>query len=189
VLIYAGLFHFADHLLLTARCFSAVCAAAAVTLIFVTALQSLSFLRPRPRLLWSLGFGLFFLANPLFTYTAGMAWNHDFALLCCLAGFLSLSRGLDAASRWSLGWVALAGMLLGLAFTTRLTFAPVALPFGLFVLLRPGIAPKRRGVLLAVLLGGAVISTLPSVAALPAVPLRGHAVHAAGCRAGRGAGA
>jgi hypothetical protein len=160
LIIYALLFRVCSYLLLTARTFCALCAAGAAALFFYFAYQNFDPLAPRRRMAFSVGIAALFLADPLFTHTAGRAWNHDFPVLMSLLGFVTLSRGLELR-RW--GWLALAGFLVGLAVTARLTFATELLPFYLFVLFYPKIPlPRRIGLFTAFTIGG-IIALIPSL--------------------------
>ncbi|MBC7784421.1 MAG: hypothetical protein H7144_11335 [Burkholderiales bacterium] len=161
VIIYAGLFKLGTHLLLIARSFSALCAAATVTLMFVVAWRAFAGLAPSRRLGFAIGIGALFLFNPLFVYTTGLAWNHDFPLLCCFAGFLILGQGL--AKGPGLLCPILAGVLVGLAATSRVTFATALLPFGVFLLLYPGIPWRRKLLLVPAFGAGVVLATIPSI--------------------------
>ena len=160
VLIYGLLLRSSSYLLLTARCFSMLCATAAVTLMFAVALRAFSPLTRRAQLIYAVGIALLFLANPLFDYTAGLAWNHDFPVLCCLIGFLLIRHTMMKGGRITCAIVA--GICLGLAITSRLTFAPTLLPFTLFVGCYPGLSRKRRAQCLAALALGVIIASLPS---------------------------
>lgn len=160
VFVYAGLFALTDHLLLAARTFNAACAAAAVTAVYCVSLRWLAPLGRRGR--WApLGIALLYLFNPAYTYTAGQAWNHDFPTLACLLGLLALMRGIDrpATGRWA----TLAGVGVGLAITSRLTYAVVPPAFIALICLRPGLTRRGRVRLLALLALGATLAALPSI--------------------------
>ncbi|MGA2232079.1 MAG: hypothetical protein ABSH22_14375 [Tepidisphaeraceae bacterium] len=160
VFIYAGLFKLTNYLLLSARTFCALSAAATAAAIYYFARESFAFLPPRRRQIFALGIGILFLANPLFTHTAGRAWNHDFPILMSVLAFVILSRAL-ANSRAAL--VALAGFLVGLAVTARLTFATELFPFGLFLLIYPRLRISKRIALCALFAVGFLIAALPTI--------------------------
>ncbi|HZL36410.1 MAG TPA: hypothetical protein VFC78_13910 [Tepidisphaeraceae bacterium] len=97
VIVYALLFKLCDHLLLAARLFQASCAAMLATVILVVSYRAFDGHPPRRRLLAALGMGLLMASHPLFTRTAGLAWNHDFPMLACVLALLSLRHGLRHA--------------------------------------------------------------------------------------------
>ena len=159
VFVYAGLFAFTGHLLLAARAFNAACGAAAVTAVYWVSRRWFAPLGRRGR--WAaLGVGLLYLFDPGYTYTSGQAWNHDFPTLCCLVALLCLMRGIGrpAAGRWALA----GGIGVGLAVTSRLTYAVVPLAFIAFVALYPGLTAKKRLWLLACLAAGALLAAAPT---------------------------
>ena len=160
VFVYAGLFALTDHLLLAARAFNAACGAAAVTAVYYVSLRWLAPLGRRGG--WAaLGVALLYLFNPAYTYAAGKAWNHDFPTVACLLGLLALLRGIDrsAAGRWAIP----AGVGVGLAITSRLTYAVVPPAFIALVWLHPGPTRRERVRLLALLALGATLAALPSL--------------------------
>ncbi|HUB25659.1 MAG TPA: hypothetical protein VL992_09525 [Tepidisphaeraceae bacterium] len=151
VLLYALLFRMTSYFLLAARSVEAICAAGTATVLFVVARRELSWLDQRRQLRYALLIGLFYLCNPLFTRTAGRAWNHDFPVFFSLLGYLAAARGLPAKK---FSWLLLSGLCVGLAVTARLTFATEMLPFAVFILIHPGIKTGRRiGLLFAFSLG------------------------------------
>jgi hypothetical protein len=123
------------------------------------------------------------LANPLFTRTAGLAWNHDFPMFFSLLGFLILSAALpnsDAApnppaggdadlspprqpARSSAFLVAISGVFFGIAITSRLTFITELLPLGPFIAFFPGISLSRRSGLCAAFCLGCAVACLPTL--------------------------
>jgi hypothetical protein len=160
VILYALLFKMTGYFLLAARSVSAICAAGIAAIVFHVAYQSLAFLNPRRRLWMAIGVGVMILVNPLFTRTAGRSWNHDFPAFFSLLGFLAISRGLQSRS---LGLLAASGLAVGIAVTTRLTFATELLPFVVFVLIYPNISLARRAGLLAAFAVGCLLAMLPSI--------------------------
>ena len=162
VVIYAGLFRACSHLLLAARCFQVLCAATAVTVLFCVSEAAFAFLQPQVRLAVSAAVAALYLTNPLFIKTAGLCWNHDFPLLTALLGFLALRRAVSRA-RGAIPLAAIAGFLLGLSVTTRLTFAAAGPGFAVLVFLAPGLSRPRKAALLAVMAGGFVVASLPTV--------------------------
>src|SRR6185312_6640797 len=159
VIVYAGLFRLSDHLLLTARAFQSLCAAALTAVLFAVAYGSATQFSRRGRLLLAWGIGLLLLTNPIFTRTAGISWNHDFPMLMAMLGFLAVRAGLNREN----GAIAVAvgGLLVGIAATSRLTFLPITAGFVLLILLR------RRGAGALLLIGwfaiGFAIACLPSL--------------------------
>jgi 4-amino-4-deoxy-L-arabinose transferase-like glycosyltransferase len=124
--IYAGLFsllNWPGYFLLEARVFSTLCATAGLGLVFAVVAGLLREVAHGWRFLAAAGSVLAIMANPLFRYTSGHAWNHDASVLPVVAAFVTLSTGLRRGRRT--GWVVLSGVLLGLAVGTRLTFVLV----------------------------------------------------------------
>jgi hypothetical protein len=129
--IYAGLFRLSDHLLLSARLFSGVCALLLSIVIFAIARRCFGGMSWAIRSLLSVGVVLLCIANPLFTQTSGRAWNHDLPVLLCVLAFLCACASHGKYARiLSL----LTGLLLGVAIGTRLTFAPTVLVFATLVI-------------------------------------------------------
>jgi hypothetical protein len=159
VLVYALLFRMTSYFLLAARSVEAVCAAGTATVVFYVARRELAWLDGKRQMRYALLIGLFFLCNPVFTRTAGRAWNHDFPVFFSLLGFLAAARGLEGKKP---GLLVLSGICVGLAFTARLTFATELLPFAIFILIHPGIKFAKRAGLLAAFIVGLLIALAPS---------------------------
>lgn len=161
VMVYALLFKTTGHLLLAARAFQSVCAAAAATALFVAAYGAFERYRPHRRLLLAICIGALLLSNPLFTKTAGLSWNHDFPLLMSLAAFLALRRAVRG--RLAAPRSAAAGALLAIAVTTRLTFAPALAGFVLLIALYPDLILRRRVALVAWFAAGFLVASAPAL--------------------------
>jgi hypothetical protein len=161
VMVYALLFKATSHLLLAARAFQSVCGAGTATVLFAVALGAFATFGTQVRVLMAWVAGLAMLCNPLFTRTAGICWNHDFPLLMSLLGFLCLCRGLRAKAHvWA--WTFCAGLLLAIAITSRLTFAPITAGFVLLLCAYPGLTVSRRLGLLLIFTMGMALASLPS---------------------------
>ncbi len=164
VFIYALLYQVVSTLLLWTRVFSVLCGAGALGLLIFS---TYGFLRAQPiglRLSMAVGAGLLLLANPLFAYTSGRAWNHDAPLLFLLAAMLVFLVGLQRPRPGR--WLLTSGLLLGLAAGARLTFITALPAFGLVLFFDPqdGKFIGRRGVRwLLWLAGGFVIGLLPAL--------------------------
>jgi hypothetical protein len=170
-LVYAALFTLTDHRLLAARLFSVACAAGAVAILVHAAAAGLSGLGRVSRLLAAAGTGLLLLANPVFRYTTGRTWNHDFPTLLTLLAVLCVAEGLGPGRRgagaWT--WVAASGLLVGAAAGARLTYLPAVAPFALVVAAGGGPA-RRRLALLRTFGGGVALGLLPALALLAVAP-------------------
>lgn len=167
VLIYALIFRHTSNFLLAARTFSSLNAAGCVAAIYSVAYRRFKFLDATHHFLITAALALTLLCNPLFTRTAGLSWNHDFPMFCSLLGFLILGGAFpdstESESRSSL-WLAIAsGFFVGLAVTTRLTFATELLPFCLFIAFFPGVKFGRRMAMLAAFAVGGIIASLPTI--------------------------
>ncbi len=161
-LVYAGIFKVAGDHLLVARLFSVACALATLALLFGTALRNLAGLTSRRCPIVAVATILLLLASPLFTFTTGYAWNHDFSILLLVAAFLTILRGLEARPDWRL--VATAGVLLGLSAGARLSAAPAAAPFLAAALFAPGAAGAKERIRLATAFtAGLAIGALPTL--------------------------
>jgi hypothetical protein len=159
VIVYALLFRTTGYILLAARSVSAISAAGTAAAIFYFAYDAAENLERRSRLWFAIFVGVFFLADPSFTRTAGRAWNHDFPMATSVLGFLAMRRGLNSSA---LIWISISGVLVGLAATARLTFATELLPFCLYPLIYPDLRSARRFALLGAFAAGGIIVTLPS---------------------------
>jgi hypothetical protein len=160
--LYAGLFALSDQLLLAARTLSVVAAGGLVALLAATALgrpaTAETAARWRALVLLVL---LLLVTSAAYLHAAGRAWNHDVPILLTVAAFLAHLRGFRSERRawaWHLG----AGILLGLAAGTRLTFAPAAAAFLLAPWLFPG-SPGGRWRAAAFCAGGLALGVAPTL--------------------------
>lgn len=136
--LYALLFSFSDHLLLTARLFTVTTVSATVALVATVGWQ---LFRPRGRTSAAFvagGMVLLCVSTHLFSDTVGYAWNHEPPVLFVLAAFLAHLAGLRQEQGF---WFGVSGVLLGVAVGMRLTYAPLVAPFGLALLL---LLPRPR---------------------------------------------
>lgn len=141
VFVYGALDRATGQLLLSAKLVSAAATAAVACVCFLLAAGRTRGQRPGLRWLFGCGALLLFLSDPLTVYSAcGKTWNHELPAFLTVAAVL---LHLAAARRDSLGCMALSGAAIGLAIGTRLTFAPLAVPFALFPLLFAS-AMRRR---------------------------------------------
>ena len=161
VMVYAMLFRASPYLLMTARSFQVVCAAAAAAALFYVAYVSLDTLGRRARFAFAVGAAALLVSHPLFIKTAGLCWNHDFPLLMALIAFVILQRGL-AGTRPAIAAL-VSGLFLGLSVTTRLTYATTGLGFLLLIVLYPGLSLRRKAVVLITLGVGFLVASLPSI--------------------------
>jgi 4-amino-4-deoxy-L-arabinose transferase-like glycosyltransferase len=167
VWVYAALFQLTNQYLLMARLFSALCACGLLALVAFVTYR----LAPAPstrRVALACGAVALLMTNPLFTYTAGLAWNHDVAVLLASAGLVVCVYGLAARSHISL--MLASGLLLGLATGTRLSFASEVAPLVAAIALVPGLESRRRMRLAGVFFGGIGLGLLPALALLIATP-------------------
>lgn len=168
VFAYAALDALTRYHFLAARLFSAACAWAVVALVFAACHRLLVAFDPWRRLALACGFAVLMLFSTLALKTNGRTWNHDPALLLVVIGFFAYviaARGKRAG-----GWIFLSGLAVGLAVGTRLTFAPIVAPFGLAVLLLPGMEWARRMKLAAIFTLGVFVAVLPAAYFLATQP-------------------
>jgi hypothetical protein len=158
------LFKLSDHLLLIARVFSCICAAVLVAIIFTIALSRFTVARFRHPLRFSLLVAVILMCNSLFTLTTGIAWNHDFPTLLTFLAFLTLDRTQTLASRplKTGALLPLSGLLLGLATTSRLTFAPAAAAFVLIIVFDRDRPLRLRFALASLWFLGFIIAWIPT---------------------------
>jgi hypothetical protein len=171
--LYAALFTVSDLLLLTARLLSVAAVALLAGLLLASAPRRLGSATGRLRTIDGAGplVLLLLIGSAAFLHASGRAWNHDLPIALTVAAFLALVRGLDQGSAGGRGgrWSLLAGLLLGLAAGTRLSFAPLALPFLAAPWLWPG-TMRERLVQAAAIAGGMLLGLLPVFHALGSAP-------------------
>jgi 4-amino-4-deoxy-L-arabinose transferase-like glycosyltransferase len=165
---YAGVFPGTDRLLLAARLFNTVCAMLSAVLLFFTGSRLFRAVGYPVRFLAAAGSVVLLVANPIFLYSSGLAWNHDLpVLLVVLAATLFwVAHGQTDPARL----VAAAGVAVGLAISTRLAFAPVLLPFAAAALFFPGVGARQKRLYMLGAFGMGVLAGL-----LPAVVTAGLA--------------
>jgi hypothetical protein len=164
--VFGALFLTNDWLLLTARAFNASCAALLLVLIYRLAADAF---RAAAEDRWTLAVvGTLALAlNPVFRFTIGRAWNHDLAMLAAVAAFAAFLRA--ARGDGNSKWIAVSGLLLGVAVGTRLTYLPLVLPFAvLTVIYRPKGAAGLRSV--SIFCGALLIALAPTLLLFWATP-------------------
>ncbi|MGL4651050.1 MAG: hypothetical protein ACRC1H_16695, partial [Caldilineaceae bacterium] len=170
----AALFRQADHLLLAARLLQ-VASAGVLLLMLAFAAPASGVTQPR----WTAGgrlvagalVVLLLITSAAFLHAAGRAWNHDLPIALAVGATLAQIRGLNRAQAGGRAWPwsLLAGLLLGLAAGTRLTFAPLMLPFFLAPWLWP--LGRRRRLESALALGaGLLMGLAPSLYAFALAP-------------------
>jgi len=158
--VYALLFLLTDRILLVARLFSTVCSSLLVVVLFWAA-HGMGW-RGYRLLTVGLGGAVLLIANPVFIYTSGLAWNHDFPVLLSALALIVYCRALQREDRGK--WVAVAGALLGIAVGARLIFALLLIPFLLVALFYPGLgAWKTRLHSVTSFLTGIIIALLPAL--------------------------
>lgn len=157
--LYAALFSFGGPLLATARAF---CVAASIGVLAITGYAVADALRdrsPRLRITGVLVAAVVLLANPVFVYTSGRAWNHDLPLLLTLGAVLLHLRWLAGEHRPVQLFVA--GVLLGAAIGTRSSFALVIPAFAVSFLVLGRADTQRRIQATALFAGGGFVALLP----------------------------
>ncbi|MDQ3927849.1 MAG: hypothetical protein M3328_01750, partial [Chloroflexota bacterium] len=168
-----SLFTWPGYFLLEARVFSTACATASLGLVFWVVSGVLRELAYGWRFLLAAGCVVAIMANPVFRYTNGQAWNHDASVLLALSAFVALCKG--ARTERQTGWTFAGGLLLGLAVGTRLTFVflvPVFLAALLLYRSQAGSKAtwKERARLLVPFSDGLMLGLVPSLAAFVVAP-------------------
>lgn len=162
VFIYAALFSFSPYLFWSAHLFSVLCSWLVLFLTFRVAWDLFSFYSPQKRFYIAAGSTLLLLANPLFAYTSGRAWNHDLPVLLMLLALLSYQRAVSRANRLHL-WLCMSGLLVGLATGTRLSFAVLVVPFALMLMWMPSLKARQKQMALFFFGGGLFLGLLPAL--------------------------
>jgi hypothetical protein len=161
LLVYSLIFKLTGYLLFGARTFSALCVWVTLLITYLTALRI--FREKNTFLKLSIAsFSVFFIfSNPVFIYTCGKAWNHDFPIMLTMLSFVFLYRALDKSSA---GYTFLTGFLSGFAAGTRISFVPVVLPLIIYILVFPKTGTlKERLRLLYFFVAGIFVSFIPSL--------------------------
>jgi 4-amino-4-deoxy-L-arabinose transferase-like glycosyltransferase len=161
VFVYARLFALTGtYNLLAARLFSAVCASAAVLLVFGIVLHFFRNHSWRTRWLAAAGILLLYLPNPLLAATAGFSWNHNLSILLMLG---SLWMVLLVPHKKNPGaWLFTGGALLGLAVGVRVSSITILPAFLLAFLWLPDKFSWQRFIRCGLLFGaGLGLALLP----------------------------
>jgi hypothetical protein len=159
--VYGVLFKWTDHLLLSSRLFSSICAWLSLVLIYLFSFWESRRHPTRVRLATAIGVTFLVFANPLFRNAFWRAWNHSFPVLLTIVAFLLYRRScLDKnPALWLLG----SGLAVCLAAGARLTFAPTI--GALFLAIVVEKLPRLKWKRIAWFSLGVVLGALP-VAAL-----------------------
>jgi hypothetical protein len=159
VFVYGWLFRLSDHLVVTARSFSAFCGAVTAGVIFSAACSILRDWRFSRRIALAIAATVLLITTPVFIRATGNAWNQDPSILFAV---LSVLLVIDAAPRSRTGlYLLVAGGCLGLSVGFRITFAPIALPLLCIVAFSPQFAARSRVRLLAWFSAGALVGLAP----------------------------
>lgn len=161
VFVYAAIFKVTNHLLLGARGFNVAAALALLIAVFCMSMRALREREYYLRLGVSMAITLLLFTNPLFRYTEGLAWNHDFPALLSALTFTCVCSYSQGVRRKVL--VFLAGMLLGGAVSSRLTFAPLIAPFLVIIFLGPNPSGDKRWPAALLFSAGLVVALLPTL--------------------------
>jgi Dolichyl-phosphate-mannose-protein mannosyltransferase len=156
VFVYALLDRITFQPFLAARIFNAACAWVLVALIFGWSFKRLTNFG-RWRCLAAVIPVLLLIGSPLFFTSSCKTWNHDLPVLLTMCAFV---LQLHATRHTSVNATCGAGLLLGLAIGTRLTFAPLAAPFVIALWFS---APERRLILSLCFAGAVAIALLPTL--------------------------
>jgi hypothetical protein len=162
VFVYGAIFKATDYLLLAARGFNVCAAWILLIMVFRLSTRALREQEYPLRIGVSVAVTLLLFTNPLFRYTEGRAWNHDFPALLAIFAF-SCACTYPKRIFYRKVLVFLAGIFLGGAVTSRLTFAPLALPFLAIVLFGPNSSESKQWPMAALFTAGLVIALLPTL--------------------------
>jgi len=130
-----------DYLLLAGRGLSVAFGWISLCVIFGMGLALLR--RSIPPTRWGLSFAVCCLlfVNPVFAYAYFRAWNQSLPLLFMLLAIVCQWRGATSGKG---GWFGLSGAALAFAIGTRISYAPLGLPFLVMTWFVPGTSPKLR---------------------------------------------
>ena len=162
VFVYGTIFKATDYLLLAARGFNVCAAWILLIVVFRLSTRALREQEYHLRIGVSVAVTLLLFTNPLFRFTEGRAWNHDFPVLLAILAF---SCGCTYAQKIFYRKVLffLAGIFLGGAVSSRLTFAPLILPFLAIVLFGPNSSERKQWPMAALFGAGLAIALLPTL--------------------------
>ncbi len=132
----APLLRFSPYMLLMGRLVSILFGAAIIAALFGYSFRLMHVFNRGARLALSGAIAYLLLANRLFVYTSGYAWNHNQANFFCLAAFL-LMVGVPW-EKLSLRRMTLTGALVGISVGTRLTFIGALAAFVMTILFATG---------------------------------------------------
>jgi hypothetical protein len=168
LLPYGILFKFTDYLLAGARTFSVVCAWLTLMIIYSTSLRLLNDKNMLLKLAIASLAVFFVVSNPVFIYTCGKAWNHDFPLMLSMVSFVLLIR---AIKKNTPALAFLIGFLTGFAAGSRISFAPVAVPcLFCMVAFHKNTAIKERLRYSGLFILGLITANIPSLIMLVSCP-------------------
>ena len=152
--IYGALFSSGWPLLLSARIFSCVCTVGILITIFYGVHRAFRLGGLPLRRLVALLVVLILPITMVFRYSIGYAWNHDLPMLTFMISFLLLTFNYKSLSFSKVFW---AGVLFGISCSIRLSFAPLVLPFIVFILY--GVGKSKGNVIQSILIFGAGLTT------------------------------
>jgi len=161
VFVYAAIFKTTNHLLLGARGFNVAAALALLIVVFCMSMRALREKEYYWRLGVSMAVTLLLFTNPLFRYTEGLAWNHDFPVLLSVLTFACVCSYSQGVGRKVM--VFFAGMLLGGAVSSRLTFAPLIAPFLGMIFLGSNRSGDKRWPAAVLFSAGLLVALLPTL--------------------------
>lgn len=174
--LYALIFGVADRFLLAARLVSVAAGWLTLAVIFSIAVKYAPSVRPWARAGYGAAAAVLLLATPLFVHTSGRAWNHDLPVLLTLIAFVCQLRALENGERASPRrvplsfWIVVAGILVGLAAATRLSYAFLAPAFLLAIWVHPAWTVREKVLGTGWLAVGGIVGMAPVWAALLFAP-------------------
>jgi hypothetical protein len=167
--IYAALFQATDYLLLSARLFAVATSWLMLALLMAAALGWLRNLAVWMRLVTGMAMVLLLISTPSYLHASGRAWNQDLPVLLSMVAAV-LVVGWLMRRRRGAGWIVGAGLLVGLAAATRLTYVLLAAPFAAAILLREPWRSRRAWGNLAWFGVGLAVGLLPLLPFFLAAP-------------------
>ena len=162
IFAYAAVFQTTDHLLLAGRLFSLTCDCLTLGVIFFLTFNLFRDCSSSTRLGLATGSVIAIVANPVFIFTYGRAWNHGPSILLAVLAFaFHCYAARHERPHWHFFW---SGCLIALAIGTRVSFAPAVVPFLWAISRHPqyGKSAKKIAFFTPFLLG-AILGSLPTL--------------------------
>lgn len=157
--IYAGLFCFTSHLVLSARLFSVFCVLIYLLLIYLLIVKRFEFLSKTKAIFFSISALFLIISTQIFRFSATLSWSHDFPVMLIVLAFFLFEKFFKNNKNILLLFI---GMLLGIAVMAKLSYIISVMPFFLILIVdSKKISFKKIIFRILILLSGFILSILP----------------------------